>query len=83
MTDFNLVTVCITAFSSVFLLLAFLAAVMRLITTVFPGKEKPKVISKIVPSPTGTIDAVMAAAITRTVNIVYPGTKVLHIEEIK
>jgi Na+-transporting methylmalonyl-CoA/oxaloacetate decarboxylase gamma subunit len=77
-------SICITAFAAVFLLLAFLAAAMRGITEVFPFKQgdKPMKITKPAVA-VGRIDTTLVAAITRAVNVTYPGTKILHIEEEK
>ena len=64
----DLIAVCGTAFSAVFVLLALLAAVMQLITLVFPERQ-PR------------IDPVVVAAITSTVSTLYPNARVTKIEE--
>lgn len=66
----NLLTVCITAFAAVFLLLALLALIMRAITAVFSYDQ-------------GTGDAAIVAAISSTMSALYPGTHVTNVEEIK
>ncbi|UCC79874.1 MAG: hypothetical protein JSW64_00540 [Candidatus Zixiibacteriota bacterium] len=66
----NLLVICTSAFAAVFLLLAFLSLVMRIIITVFP-----KQLSK--------DDAAVFAAVATTVSTVYPGTKITRFEEIK
>ena len=70
MGSVNLLLVCASAFTAVFLLLTLLALVMRLIMALFPER------------PTG-IDAAVFAAVTSTVSTVFPGTKIKDIEEIK
>ena len=64
----NLVAVCGIAFGAVFTLLAFLAVVMQVITTVFP-ERKP------------SVDSTMVAAISGTVASFIPGARVTRIEE--
>lgn len=66
----NLVMICASAFAAVFLLLAFLSLVMRIIITVFPQKSSQG-------------DAAMLAAVAATVSAIYPGTKITRVEEIK
>lgn len=66
----NLLLICTSAFAAVFLLLAFLSLVMRIMIVVFPQR-----ISK--------GDAAVLAAVAATVNAVYPGTKITRFEEIK
>jgi len=70
MEQTNLLTICLSAFAAVFVLLTFLSALMRLIIMIFPQKISD------------TDTAVLAAAIT-TVSSIYPGTRVTKIEEIK
>lgn len=64
----NLIAVCFLAFVIVFLLLAFLAAAMRLITALFPERRK-------------ALDPAVAAAISTSVATLYPGARVTRIEE--
>jgi len=66
----DLFSVCIAAFVGVFILLAILAALMRLILAIFPQTA-------------GKLDAAVLAAITMTAQVHYPGTKVTKVEEIK
>jgi len=64
----SLLSVSSIAFAAVFVLLAFLAVVMQLITMVFPERA-------------ATVDAVLVSAITSVVASVYPGARVTRIEE--
>ncbi len=66
----ELLSVCIAAFVGVFLLLGILAALMRLILTIFPEKAK-------------LFDHAILAAISTVAAANYPGAKVTKIEEIK
>ena len=70
MGQVDLLIICISAFIAVFILLAILALVMKLIIVVFPMKA-------------GRSDAVMLAAVATAVSTIYPGTKLTNIEEIK
>jgi hypothetical protein len=67
MTEPNLLMISISAFAAVILLLSFLAAVIRLLTTIFPEGDGP--------------DAVVLAAISAAAARAYPGTRVSRIEE--
>ncbi|HEX9885668.1 MAG TPA: hypothetical protein VGA70_04230 [Longimicrobiales bacterium] len=60
-----------SAFAAVFVLLSFLAVVMRALVALFPAEVAA-----------GT-DAAMIAAVTSAVSVAYPGTKVTKIEEIQ
>jgi hypothetical protein len=64
----NLIAICTIAFIAVFVILSFLAGVMRLITTVFPVRS-------------GGSDAPLVAAISSAVANVFPGARVTRIEE--
>ncbi len=66
----DLLTICISAFIAVFVLLSFLALLIRLIEYVFPYKEE-------------STDAALIATITTTYQSIYPNTKITKIEEIK
>ncbi|UCE60941.1 MAG: hypothetical protein JSU63_04150 [Phycisphaerales bacterium] len=68
MPEANLLTICATAFVAVFVILALQALAIRLITLIFPQRER-------------AVDAVMAAAICSTVATLYPGARVTEIEE--
>ncbi len=70
MEEPNLLMVCIVSFVAVFIVLAFLAATMRVLMRVFPDKG-------------AGIDAPTLAAITSSVSTAYPGTRVADIEETK
>ena len=68
MPEANLLTVCGTAFLAVFILLIVLAAMIRLISAAFP-------------TPRGTDDVILAAAVSTAVAAIYPGARVTRIEE--
>lgn len=70
MEEPNLLMVCVSSFTAVFLLLAFLAAVMRILMQVFPEKA-------------AKVDAAVLAAVTTVASAFYPGTKITKVEEIK
>jgi hypothetical protein len=65
----DLLTVCISAFISVCVLLAGLAIVMRIILLIFPQVEEKT-------------DAAMIAAAASVIQTVYPGTRIVKVEEI-
>ena len=67
----NLLMICVAAFSAVFLLLAFLALVMKILTNVFPEKVTDK------------LDAAMLAAISASMSVVYPRTKITKVEQVR
>jgi Na+-transporting methylmalonyl-CoA/oxaloacetate decarboxylase gamma subunit len=69
MDETNLLAVCGLAFGSVFLLLAILAGVIRLVTVVFPER------------PGRRIDPPVVAALGATAAVVYPGARVTRIVE--
>lgn len=64
----SLLLLCSTAFVAVFVLLAFLATAMYLITVVFPPQRT-------------VVDAAVTAAIATTVAAIIPGARVTRIEE--
>ena len=66
----DLLVVCLSAFVAVFLLLSFLAVVMRVLIAVYPEKA-------------GGIDAATIAAVSAAAAYVFPGTKVTKVEEIR
>lgn len=66
----DLLLMCASAFAMVFLLLALLALVMRIITAIFPEKILKT-------------DEIILAAMATVVSTVYPGTKITKVEEIK
>ena len=66
----DLLVVCLSAFAAVFLLLSFLAVVMRFLITAFPEKV-------------ASIDSATIAAISAAAAYTFPGTKVTKVEEIK
>jgi hypothetical protein len=65
----NLLTLCGTAFLAVFVLLALLALVIRLITWFFPERAAMD-------------DAALVAAISAAMATVVPGGRVTRIEEV-
>jgi len=67
----NLLVICVSAFFAVFLLLSFLAVVMRVLTIACPEKVA-----------VGT-DPAMIAAVTTAVSVLYPGTMITKVEEIR
>ena len=67
----NLLMICVAAFCAVFLLLAFLALVMKILTNVFPEKVADG------------IDAAMLAAISASMSVVYPQTKITKVEQVR
>ncbi|MGD8537661.1 MAG: hypothetical protein PVI66_02965 [Candidatus Aminicenantes bacterium] len=66
----DLTLICGIAFLIVFLILAFLAFIMRIIMLVFPEKA-------------AEIDPAIVAAVAATVQTVFPGTKITKLEEKK
>ena len=66
----DLLVVCVAAFVAVFVLLTFLAVVMRLLLVAFPA-----------PPPTDRTDAAFLAAVTSAVSAAFPDTRVTKIEE--
>ena len=70
MENIGLITICFSAFITVFLALSLLAVVMRFIIILFPEKGADQ-------------DSVLFAAIACSYNNLYPGTKITKIEEQK
>jgi hypothetical protein len=70
MPSAELFTICISAFLAVFVLLAVLALLMRLILVIFPYKKSGG-------------DAAVIAALSTVMQNVYPGTSITKVEEIK
>ena len=66
----DLLVVSLSAFVAVFLLLTFLAIVMRLLMAVYPAKV-------------GGIDSATIAAVSAAAAYAFPGTKVTKVEEIR
>jgi len=64
----NMLLVCVSAFTAVFLLLALLALAMRFLIAVFPERL-------------AKADPALLAAISATVAAVFPGTKITRVEE--
>lgn len=67
MSSISILSVCISAFILIFLLLSVLSVVMRLLTYLMPPVEKD--------------DSAIFAAITTAYNSAYPGRKVTNIKE--
>lgn len=74
MTDFGLVSISVTAFLAVFVLLGFLAAVMRILIAVFPAQVKS------LEGIEGKIDSGIVAAVITTARAAFPGFRVTKIE---
>jgi hypothetical protein len=70
MNSQELLVICLSAFVAVFLLLSFLAVVMRVLISAFPEKV-------------GGIDSATIAAITAAAAYAFPGTQVTKVEEIR
>jgi Co/Zn/Cd efflux system component len=70
MGSLDLVYICASAFTAVFLLLTVLAIMMRIIIAMFPPKDT-------------TSDSAVIAAIATVASNIYPGTKISNIEELK
>jgi len=68
MSSASMLSVCIAAFISIFLLLTVLSAMMRLLTFLFPPIE--------------TGDTAVIAAITTAYHSAYPDSKVTGIKEV-
>jgi hypothetical protein len=66
----DLLLICISAFTAVFVLLMALALVMRALIAVFPEKI-------------GLTDTAMLAAMAAAVSAAYPGTRISKFEEIQ
>ena len=66
----DLLVICASALTAVFVLLAFLAVVMRGLMAVFPEKEKG-------------IDPATVAAVTAAAAVAIPGTRVTKVEEVR
>jgi len=66
----ELLSVCISAFIVVFIILTALALFMRLIIILFPDKSEDD-------------DKAVFAAIASVINRVYPGKKITKIKEVK
>ncbi|MCK4297216.1 MAG: hypothetical protein KAX28_11240 [Candidatus Marinimicrobia bacterium] len=69
-TTSSLLTICISAFLAVFLLLLILAIVMHLIVIIFPEKSS-------------AINPIVIAAVSSTMSSIFPNSKITKIEEIK
>ena len=70
MESINLLVICALAFGAVFVLLVVLAAVMRLILSVFPERVEES-------------DTALIAAVTSLASTLYPGILITKVEEIK
>jgi len=70
MESYELISICLSAFIAVFLILSLLALIMRLITEIFLDKKLAG-------------DSAILAALTTVVTHYYPDTKITKIEESK
>jgi hypothetical protein len=66
----DLLVVCLSAFVAVFVLLTFLAVVMRILMAAYPAKV-------------GGLDSATIAAVSAAAAYAFPGTKVTKVEEIR
>ena len=66
----DLLVVCLSAFVAVFVLLTFLAVVMRVLMAAYPAKI-------------GGLDSATIAAVSAAAAYTFPGTKVTKVEEIR
>jgi hypothetical protein len=66
----DLLVICVSAFFAVFVLLSFLAVVIRLLTLACPQKVS------------AGSDTAVIAAVSTAVSVLYPGTMVTKVEEI-
>lgn len=71
MESIDLWLICVIAFSAVFVLLVVLAAVMRLILSVFPQLQMEET------------DTALIAAVSSLASTLYPGNIITKVEEIK
>jgi len=69
MTEPNLLVICAAAFTAVIMLLSFLAAIIRVLTAVFPVVDDA--------------DAALIAAISSAAARAYPGTRITNIKELR
>ena len=76
--DLGLLMMCVISFAAVFVLLTVLSIMMTVLTAVFPHKGAHR---RALPG--GETDAAVLAAITTTMNQLYPGTSVTKIEEVR
>ncbi|MFO7865735.1 MAG: hypothetical protein R6V02_02835 [Candidatus Aminicenantes bacterium] len=70
MESTSLLNISLLAFAMVFLILAVLSLLMRLVIVVFPEKKT-------------RIDAATMAALTAALNNIFPGMKITEVEEEK
>jgi hypothetical protein len=70
MSPSDLLAICGAAFLGVFILLAVLASIMRLIIAAFPARQ-------------ALTDMAVLAAITTAIRSVYPGSTITKVEEEK
>ncbi len=76
----NLLMVCVASFFAVFLLLSFLALVMKVLTNIFPQKpEEVEKVEKVV----GEFDTAVLAAISASYNVAYPQTRISKVEQVR
>jgi len=78
--DLGLLLMCVISFAAVFTLLTVLSVLMSALTAIFPAKATPPAFHAAGESET---DAAVLAAITTTMNQIYPGASVTKIEEVK
>ena len=71
MTPLDLVMICVTAFAAVFVLLAAVALLMKVINLLFPAGRSAE------PDPAAL------AAVAAVIGTLYPGARITNIEEEK
>lgn len=72
MSTASLPVICLTAFATVFVVLAALAVLIWAVLVLFPEKKEGE----------GT-DAAVAAALATAIHAIYPGARITRIEETK
>ncbi|MDP8206659.1 MAG: hypothetical protein P9L92_08365 [Candidatus Electryonea clarkiae] len=86
MVQSNHAMICVAAFSAVFVILAVLAGVMQIITSIpqkaTPQSEGVKPLPVSAPRVKAIIDAAQVAAISSAYQGIFPGKHVIRIEEI-
>ena len=83
MGEANLLMICVAAFCAVFVLLAFLALVMKILINVFPEKVQEAVQAVVPEQVRDDFDAAMLAAVSASISVVYPNTKITKVEQVR
>jgi hypothetical protein len=77
MEQSTIISICISAFIAIFIVLSLLALIMHYIVILFPQKQSEAVLEQ------NQVDSAVIAAITTTYQAVYPGGKITEIREKK